>query len=528
MPSLTKRPYYLTDVSEALYLDPITNEVAIRTGITGNINISGNVTIPGDISANVYKLGNINISDSSMPIDGNVIVTGGNIEVTQGTDPWIVEGNVIVSSGNINAEVTQGTDPWIVSGNVGIQGTANVQFAPAATDAFGRLRVSNPVTLFDSKSRYYEHNLFSTLTGAGGSLVYNANSSTDSLNVGTANGDYVYRETKNVFPYQPGKSLYILESFCMASSKTNLRQRVGFFTWQNGIYFEQTGSTLNMVIRSYSTGALVEDRIPQSQWNGDRLTGLGGANNPSGILLTPALDQIFWIDIEWLGVGSVRTGFIINGVFILCHTFHHANIPSNPGSTDNTTTYMTTATLPIRYEIENLGLTTGASSMRQVCSTVISEGGYNERGIIEAAGTGITPKDIGLGGEGPIPIVSIRLAPTRLDSVVVPSQIDFLSPSVDYFQYKLILNGTLGNATWAGTSSTGTVQYDTAATDITGGNVIYSGYASARTQIEIPADALYFQLGRTLSNVSDVITMTVESVGNNPDVLAQLGWTELT
>lgn len=528
MPSLTKRPYYLTDVSEALYLDPITNEVAIRTGITGNINISGNIVIPADINANVYKLGNIDISDTFMPIDGNVIVTGGNIEVTQGTDPWIVEGNVIVSSGNINAEVTQGTDPWMVEGNVSIQGTANVQFTPTATDAFGRLRVSNPQTLFDSKTRYFNHNTSSSLTSGGGALVYEANSSSFKLNVGTANGDYVYVETKNVFPYQPGKSLYVLCSFCMSSSKTNLRQRVGLFTWQNGIYFEQTGATLNMVIRSYSTGVLVEDRIPQSAWNGDRLNGLGGSNNPSGITLTPSLDQIFWADIEWLGVGSVRTGFIIDGVFITCHTFHHANTASIPGITDNTTTYMTTATLPVRYEIENTGLTTGASSMRQICATVISEGGYQERGIIESAGTGIVPKSLGLAGLGPVPIVSIRLAPTRLDAVVVPSQIDFLSPDVDYFQYKLILNGTLGNATWAGTSSTGTVQYDLAANTISGGTVIYSGFAAARAQVEVPADSLYFQLGRTLSNVSDVITMTVESVGNNPDVLGQLGWTELT
>lgn len=528
MPSQTKRPYYLTDLTEALYLDPVSNEVAMRTGITGDIIISGNVNIPGDVNANVYRLGNINIADTSMPIDGNVIVTSGNVEVTQGSDPWIVEGNVVVSSGNINAEVTQGTDPWIVSGNVGIQGTANVQFSPAATDAFGRLRVSNPQTLFDSKTRYFNHNTSSQLIGGGGTVVYEANSSSVKMNVGTVNGDYVYRETKNVFPYQPGKSLYVLNSFCMASSKNNLRQRVGFFGAQNGIYFEQSGATLNMVIRSYSTGVLVEDRVSQSAWNGDRLNGQGGAQNPSGILLNPALDQILWIDIEWLGVGSVRTGFIINGEFILCHTFHHANIPSTPGVTDNTTTYMTTATLPVRYEIENTGLTTGASSMRQICSTVISEGGYQEHGIIETAGTGITQKDLGLAGNGPVPIVSIRLASTRLDAVVVPSQIDILSSSVDYFMFKLILNGTLANSTWSGTSSTGTVQYDTAATAVTGGTVIYSGYASSRTQVEVPSDALFFQLGRTLSNVSDIITLSMESVGNNPKVLAQLGWTELS
>lgn len=410
----------------------------------------------------------------------------------------------------------------IISGPVTIPGEISLDSFPAtSTDSFGRLRVSNPYTLFDSQARYYDHNQFSTSTTTGGNFSYNANSSTFDLNVTNISGSSVIRETKRVFPYQPGKSLLILNTFSMNSSKPGLRQRVGFFGAQNGIYFEDDAGTLNLVIRSYTSGVVVEERVPQSLWNGDNLSGSGGSANPSSITLNPSYDQIFWSDVEWLGVGSVRCGFIINGTYYICHTFNHANIVGN------TTTYMTTATLPIRYEITNTSGTSGSSTLRQICSTVISEGGYNQFSTTQSAGTGITPKDLGTNGVYR-PIVSIRLAPTRLDAIIVPRQVDILSPDVAYFRWQLLLNATLTDATWAGTSSTGSVQYDTAASAVTGGTEIQSGYVSSRQLVELSSEFFAYQLGRTLAGVSDTITLAIASTSNNPDILAQLGWQELT
>lgn len=410
----------------------------------------------------------------------------------------------------------------IIDGPITIPGNISVSSFPAtSTDAFGRLRTSNPYTLFDSQARYYDHNQFSSALATGGTVTYDANSSTYTLAVTAASGSSVIRETKRVFPYQPGKSLLVMNTFSMAASKPGLRQRVGFFGAQNGIYLEDDAGTLNLVIRSYSTGVLTEDRVPQSSWNGDRLNGAGGANNASGITLNSALDQIFWTDVEWLGVGTVRCGFVINGVFYICHSFHHANVAGN------TNTYMTTATLPVRYEITNTGATSGASTMRQICSTVISEGGYNQFSITDSAGTGITPKDLGTNGVYR-PIVSIRLAPTRLDAVVLPRQLDMLSPDVAYFRWQLLLNPTLTDDTWTGTSQTGTIQYDTAATVASGGTVIQSGYVSSRATADLGSEFFAFQLGRTLAGVSDVITLVIASTSNNPDIMAQVGWQELT
>lgn len=523
----------------------VTGTVAV-SGITGNIaGITGNVTIVDGggsitVDGNVGITGNVNIGTmpnvniGTMPnvnaaVSGNVGITG-NVNI--GTMP------------NVNANITGGN--VIVSGNVGVSSLGNISlagnalpvtgnltatidnnasviisgFSGATSDAFGRLRVSEPYTLFDTNARYYDHQQFSSTITGGANVVYVANQSSFQLNVGTSVGDSVIRETMKVFPYQPGKSQLTLLTLCMSTPKTNLRQRVGLFGANDGVFFENDGTYNYMVIRSGSTG--VEERVRQDAWNGDRLNGAGGANNPSGITLYPDRTQIYYADVEWLGVGNVRVGFVINGQYILCHTFQHAN------QTGNTKVYMTTATLPIRYEITNTGATSGVSMMTQICSTVISEGGYNSFGTTQSAGTGTTQKRLTNSGTY-YPIVSIRLNSSRLDSIVFPRQIDVLSPSVNYYRWALVQNPTLTGATWATTSPTGTVDIDTAATAVSGGIEIQSGYAASRELAQLSAvDYFQFQLGRTLAGVSDVISLIIAATANNADVLAELGWQELT
>jgi hypothetical protein len=189
---------------------------------------------------------------------------------------------------------------------------------------------------------------------------------------------------------------------------------------------------------------------------------------------------------------------------------------------------MTTATLPIRYEITNTGATANASMMTQICSTVISEGGYNNFGTTQTAGTGTTPKRLSNSGVY-YPIVSIRLNSSRLDSIVLPRQLDVLSTSVNYYRWVLLLNPTLTGATFATTSPTGTVDIDKAATAISGGIELQSGYAASRELSTLSAvDFFQFQLGRTAAGVSDIVTLAMAATSNNADVLAELGWQELT
>lgn len=542
-------PWYLRNITQALALDSATGNVYLRTDAQiGTLTIAGNVNIPGNVNANVYQMGNIPLSGNTLPV--NVV---GNVTVLQGTNPWVVTGNtnVAVTSGNVgitgniagitalppitgnvsitgnanvagnvgilgNVNVTQGTSPWVVSGNVGLSGTANVVNVGQNLDAFGRLRVSNPFTLFESTltgSRRYD---FSTALTGNSSVTFNYDSNVRELNVGAASADSAIRESMWTFSYQAGKSLLVMCSFVMAPAQTGLTQRLGYFTTNNGVYFEQANATVNMVIRSYSSGAITEERIPQGSWNGDKLNGTG----PSGLTLSTTAPQIFYTDVEWLGAGSVRTGFIINGTFITCHTFNHANNPTF------TTTYMGTATLPVRYEIANTGNTTGPSTLQQICCTVISEGGQSQARYTYSAGTGITTQRLVTGGTY-YPIASIRLNSAHLNNLVTLAQVDVLSPTVNYYRWAVLKNATLTGATWSSASSTPVTDVDTAATAVTGGTEVESGFASNRENVTIALKNIYGQLGRTLQGVSDTFTLVIAATNNNADVLAQMGWQEI-
>lgn len=400
-------------------------------------------------------------------------------------------------------------------------------------DAFGRLRVSNPFTLFESHHRYRDNDKSANFVAGTANVVYNANAAIMEMNVGNTIGDKAYRESKRVFSYQPGKSLLILRSFAFNTGKAGLRQRIGYFSARNGFYFEQDGTTLNMVRRGASSGNVVETRIPQSDWNGDRLDGSLGVHNPSKITLYPNRSQILFVDVEWLGVGSARMGFVINGQFYLAHTFHHANEPST-ANVDTSLTYMTTASLPIRTEIENTANTTGASHLHSICSTVISEGGYSLTGA---------PRSIGRETSNPLtmtsanvfyPVVSIRLSNSFPNAVVLPLDIAILGITAGNYTFKLVKDANVIGGSWVNLTNS-SVEYNITATDALGigGEDLDRGFFASTNQATggIPNDQALFkyQLERDpFTNVSSVFSLVVLSDGASDQVCGSITFEEVT
>ena len=391
--------------------------------------------------------------------------------------------------------------------NSGPTNPSYVQFTDTAYDAFGRLRVSEPYTLFDSQNRYFADNQFDTSTATGGSTTFLSNEATVRMDVTTSSGSEVVRQTYRSFPYQPGKSLLTLETFTMNAAKTNLRQRVGFFNTQNGLFFQQNDSTLSFVLRSNSlpTPGTPSDirTVNQADWNGDKLDGTG----PSGVTLDVTKTQILFFDFEWLGVGRVRCGFFQDGQFIVCHTFDNENVQSS--------VYMTTAILPLRYEITNTGTTASNSSMKQICSTVISEGGYAQTSVEHVA------RMVNLSASNYLtttfkPLVSIRLASTALGAVVLPVNLNFLPSTADNFEIALIKNGTLTSASYTAVPSDSNVEYDISATAISGGTTLYNEWATGKTGRSIISSGTGYQwdlqLGASLAGVSDVLTLVARTV----------------
>jgi hypothetical protein len=399
------------------------------------------------------------------------------------------------------------------------------------TDSFGRLRVSEPFTLFDSSHRYRDNGLWSTYTSGTASATFNASQGLMDLTIGTANNDEIIRETTKVFSYQPGKSLLVMNTFVMNDAKTNLRQRIGYYGDDNGIYVELYGNALSLVERSFVTGAVTETPVAQADWNGDKLDGTG----LSGLTLDMSKAQIFWMDIEWLGVGTVRLGFIINGQFILCHSFHHANLI--------TSTYITTASLPLRYEIKNIGVTSSSSTLKQVCSTVLSEGGYELRGAQQAVGTAVTsPFRLTTAGTF-YPVVTLRLKSSastppvdRTDAVVIITALSLLGKTTgDTFNWQVRNASISSGGTWVSAGADSAVEYNLTATTLTtAGRTMASGYFSTTQQtgggIDILKEAIFAnQLERNgILGTAFEFSVVCAANNNNSDLFASIDWEEIS
>ena len=395
---------------------------------------------------------------------------------------------------------------------------------PMLADAFGRLRVSQPLTLFDSSHRYRDNGLWNTLATIGGAAVFSPNEGLVNLNITGTAGSQVVRETAKVFSYQPGKSLLVFNTFVMAPAQTGLRQRVGYYGTDNGIYIQLRDNILSFVERSSVTGAITESIVPQAVWNVDTLDG----NGPSGVTLDITKAQILFMDIEWLGEGTVRLGFVIDGVFILCHRFNHANLISS--------TYITTASLPLRYEITNEGTAT-ATTLKQVCSTVISEGGYELRGAQQAVGTPITaPRTFAVAGTF-YPMVGFRLKSTRLDAIAILTAVSLLGlGNGKNYAWRVLQAATITGGTWATSGADSSVEYNLTGTSAAGGRVLAQGYVNSSNQgspsINILKEALFAtQLERnTFTGVAYeiVIEIAIDAIGGTLGAYASVDWGEIS
>lgn len=398
-----------------------------------------------------------------------------------------------------------------------------------AVDAFGRARTAQPFTLFDSSHRFADNGLWATSNSSGTTITFNQNAGLIELALpNTANAEII-RETTKVFSYQPGKSLQTMSTFVLNPAQTNLRQRVGYYGANNGIYLELDGSSLYFVERNSVDGTLTETRVAQADWNVDTLLG-NVVSSPTHITLDITKAQILFIDIEWLGLGTVRCGFVIDGRLVHCHSFHHANFIAN--------TYMTTASLPLRYEIKNHNGATGNSSlMKQICSTVISEGGYELYGTQQAVDIPIqSPVDLPTAGTY-YPIISLRLktSPNRLDAIAILTAISLMAITNNAnYNWRLVASGTTTGGTWVSAADNSSVEYNITGTSFSGGRILASGFTSGSVQgqqtIDILKEALFkFQLERnSLTNTPYEITLIAAASLNGADIFASLDWEEIS
>lgn len=399
--------------------------------------------------------------------------------------------------------------------------TQDSQALLGSRDIFGRLRTSDPETLFDSTHHMDKAPLLYEETVAGGAeSTHLPNEACVRMRV-SSSGDSVVRQSRQYVRYQPGKSQLCLLTFDAGAAVANTRQRIGLFDTQNGAFVQRDGSAVSFVRRSYTTGSPADLVADQADWNIDPLDGTG----PSGITLDFSKSQILFINFQWLGVGAVVLGFDIDGELVPAHQFNHANHAN--------TVYATTMNLPVRYETVATGTPPAASDLKAICATVISEGGFQDaRGYPESASNGVTA----IGVTTRRPILSIRPSTTFNSivnrSMIVLDSMDITCSGNPAF-WELVYGGTVTTSTsWASVGSHSPMDVDTASTAITGGQTIQSGYvvAGAGSTRQSIRNGITSRLPITLNAAGSApieLSVVVTSMSATASVAAALNWRSL-
>jgi len=388
-------------------------------------------------------------------------------------------------------------------------------------DAFFRVRTSNPETLFDSKLIFDNAPLFwdDVQVSGAASSTYSQNTASVALGVSASTAGRRVRQTFQRFNYQSGKSQEILQTGVLDKSGggTGITRRMGLYDDNNGIFLEDAAGTYNLVIRSYTGGSASDaNKVAQANWNVDGMnTGLN-ALNPSGLTVDFSKSHILFIDYEWLGVGSVFIGLVINRRLYPLHIFHNSNI--------NNTVYMSTPNLPMRFEIINDG-TGAASTMDCICGTVISEGGLQKNGVLRHKDSATLT---GLSTGTKYAVVGVRLK-SPYSATVLMENVSLLCTTLnDFAHWELLFNPTVaGTFTYSDmTNSTVQTATGTNANTVTGGYELGGGFFSTNSP---PAAAIEnaLKLGSTIAGVPDTIVLCVTPVTNNISVLGSMTWREL-
>jgi hypothetical protein len=438
-------------------------------------------------------------------------------------------------STELDSSITQNTSVSIFDNN--LQNTL---------DAFGRFRVSFPTTILDIRfpgqnigsALFLKNNLQITNDSSGSYIGTYENSK---LTIDASGAGYYISQSRNYCIYQPGKSLLFMASGIIDPSNNNYTTRIGYFDniiplanpliVRNGVYFEHSGGVCSINIKNNTI-----TKINQSDWNIDKLNGTG----LSGLILNFRKTQLFVIDMEWLGVGRVRFGFYVYGKIQYCHQVTNINILTQP--------YTNCINLPICYSIHN-SLPGGGSSnnFKQICSTVISEGGYAPLGRPFSVSTG-SPSAVNIGSNIEEPILFLRgnvnnpnyyhqnIIPTGL-SMICSSTNDLILYKLEYFLAGTYtgtepiwsnVNSNYSVAQYAGNLSTG---YNNTNAITLDQGYFYGRGSNTVSSLGDVFTSQVLQLTSNIINQSDILVLTATFVstssGSSTNVFGTLSWQEL-
>lgn len=389
----------------------------------------------------------------------------------------------------------------------------------AETTSKHRLKVSQRQTVFHNTSLYdVGTDIWDSYTTLGATIAHDSVQAAVVMTSSTTVGSTAIRQSLKVMNYIPGRPAEFSIAF-RAGPAAGVRLRIGVFDENNGLYLEKAADgTFYCVVRSSSTGSVVENRVARSDWNSDKLDGTG----PSGVTITPGQIQLLVIDYEWYGAGQVNFALVVDGQKHTIHTFNHAN--------RRTTSWTATPFHPVRIEVENISATSTAS-MTMYSTSFALEGHSLTVGSPKITGIPLPGKNL-TSAFTYYPTVSIRLKSTQLNAVAFIEQIQAFTVDNSFLTFRLYRNATLSavdGLTWTDFMTSGSsIEVNTNATSFTGGEVIALGVVPiAGTPYDLDSNTITFQIGRlNLGTTSDVFTLALSPTNNNVTALGTLRWRE--
>ena len=395
---------------------------------------------------------------------------------------------------------------------------------PTRQDAFGRQRVSSATSTFDTKFTHSAAPLHwddQEISGGTTSTAWDVNRAGVSIGVAETTAGLRRRQTFQRFDQQPGRSRMVVMSSVPVRSGggPGVVVRMGLFDDSNGFGVSIEDGIFSFFVRSNATGTPVDTTVTQSNWSVDNFDG----NGPSSVDLDPGKSQILWMDYDWMGAGSIRFGWVINGQFITAHEHHSTNSIG--------TVYASTTDLPLRHEVENDGTGTATLS-EQLSASIISETGATARAILHTASTnglGITPADGAVAAA-----VGLRLKSTHLATHVDPYLVSIINEgNTPGFEWRVIFNPDVaGTWTYAPLDNSG-VEVAVGAVDgsnlVTNGTVLASGVGTGIKQAQLdPQISSSLRLGAAIDGTVDQLVIAIIPFGAESVIDVSLNWRERT
>lgn len=359
-------------------------------------------------------------------------------------------------------------------------------------------------------------------TANGGTVQVDYTIPAAQITCSTNSSSRAVRQTKQYHPYIPGTNNLAFMSFVFGTPQNSIQQ-IGLFDDLNGIFLRlDNTNTASFVIRNNSVDS---EQVIQANWN----------------LNIPQLDftkaQLLVIDYQWLGVGTVRIGFVIDGKIVYCHEFPHTNALSSAP-------YMHQASLPCRWEVYAYGGTPSTTTtLTAICAAVYCEGSVTESGFTRATSTGLSQITVSNTTDGQC-LIALRLKNSLVSkhNRTIARLLSYTITTTNIMRYQIIRfndASKITSPTWNTVAGYSWCDYATNASMVSNWatdnayNVIAEGFVSGSTgqtsgminsQLENKTSCIFQNYDSTESQVFAIVGYKMNST--NATVSAALQWLE--